>query len=44
MLEHFCYIRLGQGGEEDVPLDDQWALDTLAHHPGQGCLPAGRQH
>jgi hypothetical protein len=22
MLEHFCYIWLGQGGEKDVPLDD----------------------
>ncbi len=30
MLEHFCYIWLGQGGEKDVPFDDQRALDALA--------------
>jgi AcrR family transcriptional regulator len=41
MLEHFCYIWLGQGGEQlgeggeggeraDAPLDDERALDALA--------------
>jgi hypothetical protein len=30
MLEHFCYIWLGQGGEKDIPLDDDRALDALA--------------
>jgi AcrR family transcriptional regulator len=30
MLEHFCYIWLGQGGEKDVPMDDERALDALA--------------
>ena len=30
MLEHFCYIWLGQGGEQNVPFDDQRALDALA--------------
>jgi AcrR family transcriptional regulator len=30
MLEHFCYIWLGQGGEKDVPFDDEAALDSLA--------------
>jgi AcrR family transcriptional regulator len=30
MLEHFCYIWLGQGGEKDVPFDDKRALDALA--------------
>jgi AcrR family transcriptional regulator len=30
MLEHFCYIWLGQGGEKDVPFDDQRALDSVA--------------
>jgi AcrR family transcriptional regulator len=38
MLEHFCYIWLGQGGEQldqagepaDVPFDDERALDALA--------------
>jgi AcrR family transcriptional regulator len=30
MLEHFCYIWLGQGGEKDVPFDDELALDALA--------------
>ena len=30
MLEHFCYIWLGQGGEKDIPFDDQRALDALA--------------
>jgi AcrR family transcriptional regulator len=30
MLEHFCYIWLGQGGEKDVPFDDERALDALA--------------
>jgi AcrR family transcriptional regulator len=30
MLEHFCYIWLGQGGEKDVPFDDDRALDALA--------------
>jgi AcrR family transcriptional regulator len=29
MLEHFCYIWLGQGGEKDVPFDDVRALDAL---------------
>jgi hypothetical protein len=29
MLEHFCYIWLGQGGEKDVPFDDERALDAL---------------
>jgi hypothetical protein len=29
MLEHFCYIWLGQGGEKDVPFDDGLALDAL---------------
>ena len=29
MLEHFCYIWLGQGGEKDVPFDDDLALDAL---------------
>jgi hypothetical protein len=31
MLEHFCYIWLGQGGERaDVQFDDERALDALA--------------
>ncbi len=30
MLEHFCYIWLGQGGEKDVPFDDERALEALA--------------
>jgi len=31
MLEHFCYIWLGQGGERaDVKFDDERAIDTLA--------------
>ena len=30
MLEHFCYIWLGQGGEKDVAFDDERALDSLA--------------
>ena len=30
MLEHFCYIWLGQGGEKDVPLDVDRAFDALA--------------
>jgi AcrR family transcriptional regulator len=30
MLEHFCYIWLGQGGEKDVTFDDERALDSLA--------------
>jgi len=31
MLEHFCYIWLGQGGERaDVAFDDEAAIDTLA--------------
>ena len=30
MLEHFCYIWLGQGGEKDLPFDDTRALDALA--------------
>jgi AcrR family transcriptional regulator len=30
MLEHFCYIWLGQGGEKGVPLDDDRALDAVA--------------
>ena len=30
MLEHFCYIWLGQGGEKDVPFDDERALDAVA--------------
>jgi uncharacterized membrane protein len=29
MLEHFCYIWLGQGGEKDVPFDDDLALNAL---------------
>ena len=29
MLEHFCYIWLGQGGEKGVPFDDERALDAL---------------
>ena len=29
MLEHFCYIWLGQGGEKDVPFDDDLALEAL---------------
>ena len=27
---HFCYIWLGQGGEKDVPFDDERALDAVA--------------
>jgi len=30
MLEHFCFIWLGQGGEKDVPFDDERALDAVA--------------
>ncbi len=31
MLEHFCYIWLGQGGERaEVRFDDERAIDTLA--------------
>ena len=30
MLEHFCYIWLGQGGEKDVAFDDEAALDAVA--------------
>jgi AcrR family transcriptional regulator len=30
MLEHFCYIWLGQGGEKDLPFDDKRALDAVA--------------
>jgi hypothetical protein len=31
MLEHFCYIWLGQGGElGHVTFDDEQALDALA--------------
>ena len=29
MLEHFCYIWLGQGGEKDIPFDDHRALDAI---------------
>ena len=29
MLEHFCYIWLGQGGEKGVPFDDERALHAL---------------
>ena len=28
MLEHFCYIWLGQGGEKDVPFADDLALEA----------------
>ena len=28
MLEHFCYIWVGQGGEKDVPFDADRALDA----------------
>jgi AcrR family transcriptional regulator len=45
MLEHFCYIWLGQGGEKDVPFDDERALDAVATiwvraifwRPEEGC-------
>ena len=30
MLEHFCYIWLGQGGDKDVPFDGERALDAVA--------------
>jgi AcrR family transcriptional regulator len=30
MLEHFCYIWLGQGGEKGVPFDDERARDAIA--------------
>ena len=30
MLEHFCYIWIGQGGEKGVPFDPGRALDALA--------------
>ena len=30
MLEHFCYIWLGQGGEKDVAFDDERALEAVA--------------
>ena len=30
MLEHFCNIWLGQGGEKDVAFDGERALDTVA--------------
>ena len=30
MLEHFCYIWLGQGGEKDMAFDDERALDAVA--------------
>jgi hypothetical protein len=31
MLEHLCYIWLGQGGERtEVQFDDERAIDTLA--------------
>ena len=30
MLEHFCYIWLGQGGEKGVAFDDEQALDAVA--------------
>jgi AcrR family transcriptional regulator len=30
MLEHFCYIWLGQGGEKGVAFDDERALDAVA--------------
>ena len=30
MLEHFCYIWLGQGGEKGIPFDPGLALDALA--------------
>jgi AcrR family transcriptional regulator len=30
MLEHFCYIWLGQGGEKDIPFDDERALEAVA--------------
>jgi hypothetical protein len=31
MLEHFCYIWLGQGGERvEASFDDERAIDTLA--------------
>jgi len=30
LLEPFCYIWLGQGGEKGVPFDDHRALDALA--------------
>jgi hypothetical protein len=30
MLEHFCYIWLGQGGEKDVSFDADRAFDALA--------------
>ncbi len=30
MLEHFCYIWLGAGGEKDVPFDDERALEAVA--------------
>jgi AcrR family transcriptional regulator len=30
MLEHFCYVWLGQGGEKDVPFDDNAAVQALA--------------
>jgi hypothetical protein len=30
MLEHSCYIWLGQGGDRDVQFDDERALDALA--------------
>jgi AcrR family transcriptional regulator len=50
MLEHFCYIWLGQGGEQaDVAFDDERAIDTLATiwvksvywRPQSGEPPAG---
>jgi hypothetical protein len=30
MLERFCYVWPGQGGEKDVPFDDAVALDAVA--------------
>ena len=43
MLEHFCYIWLGQGGERtEVQFDDERAIDTLAHDLREvGLLAAG---
>jgi hypothetical protein len=37
MLEHVCYIWLGQGGEKDLPFDDKRAR-CASHDLGQDRL------
>ena len=39
-----CYIWLGQGGEKDIPFDDQRALDAVCTVWVKACVLAGEDH